>query len=145
MRGCPFIIVGHLLIVDINRMIPSVCLNICVTRLVAINISYAKVVTIIVTGISMAIKSFRHKGLEDFFYDGTSKGINPKHETKLATRLDFLDAAIKPEDMNLPGYRLHKLEPRNKNRWAITVSGAWRLTFEFEDNDAVVVDYEQYH
>ncbi len=58
----------------------------------------------------MAIKSFRHKGLEDFFYDGTTKGINPKHAAKLETRLDRLDAASSPEDMNLPGYRLHPLK-----------------------------------
>ncbi|MET3998409.1 type II toxin-antitoxin system RelE/ParE family toxin [Marinobacterium sp. MBR-109] len=93
----------------------------------------------------MAIKSFRHKGLEDFFYDGTTKGINPKHATKLETRLDRLDAATSPEDMNLPGYRLHPLKGKMQGRYAIDVSGAWRLTFEFDDGDAIVVDYEQYH
>jgi len=93
----------------------------------------------------MAIKSFRHKGLEDFFYDGTTKGINPKHATKLETRLDRLDSAISPEDMNLPGYRLHPLKGKMEGRYAIDVSGAWRLTFEFDNGDAVVVDYEQYH
>jgi proteic killer suppression protein len=93
----------------------------------------------------MAIKSFRHRGLEDFFYDGTTKGINPKHVTKLETRLDRLDAATGPDDMRLPGYRLHKLEPKKAGRWAIDVSGAWRLTFEFDGEDAIVVDYEQYH
>ncbi|WP_416135398.1 type II toxin-antitoxin system RelE/ParE family toxin [Amphritea pacifica] len=61
----------------------------------------------------MAIKSFKHKGLEDFFYDGTTKGINSKHADKLANRLDRLNAALSPEDMNLPSYRLHKLEPKN--------------------------------
>lgn len=93
----------------------------------------------------MAIKSFRHKGLEDFFYDGTTKGINPKHATKLETRLDRLDSATSPEDMNLPGYRLHPLKGKMVGRYAIDVSGAWRLTFEFDNGDAVVVDYEQYH
>lgn len=93
----------------------------------------------------MAIKSFRHKGLEDFFYDGTTKGINPKHATKLETRLDRLDAATSPEDMNLPGYRLHPLKGKMQGRYAVDVSGAWRLTFEFDDGDAIVVDYEQYH
>lgn len=93
----------------------------------------------------MAIKSFKHKGLEDFFYDGTTKGINPKHATKLETRLDRLDAAMSPEDMNLPGYRLHLLKGKMLGRYAIDVSGAWRLTFEFDDGDAIVVDYEQYH
>ncbi len=93
----------------------------------------------------MAIKSFRNKALEDFFYDGTTRGINAKHAKKLGTRLDRLDAAICPEDMGLPGYRLHKLEPKSKGRWAVDVSGAWRVTFEFEGTDATVVDYEQYH
>ncbi|WP_432470839.1 type II toxin-antitoxin system RelE/ParE family toxin [Amphritea sp. HPY] len=93
----------------------------------------------------MAIISFRHKGLEGFFYEGTTRGIHSKHSAKLASRLDRLDAAISPEDMNLPGYRLHKLEPKKYNRWAINVSGAWRLTFEFDGTNATVVDYEQYH
>lgn len=93
----------------------------------------------------MAIVSFRHKGLEDYFYDGTTKGINSKHANKLANRLDRLDSALSPEDMNLPGYRLHKLEPKKNNRWAINISGAWRLTFEFKGTNAAIVDYEQYH
>ncbi|PCI71997.1 MAG: peptidase [Kangiella sp.] len=93
----------------------------------------------------MAIKSFRHKGLERFFVSGTTRGINPRHARKLENRLDRLDAAITPEDMNLPGYRLHQLEPRNVGRWAVDISGAWRVTFEFEGSDAIVVDYEQYH
>ena len=93
----------------------------------------------------MTIKSFKHKGLEDFFYDGDTKGINPKHASKLETRLDRLDAATEPKDMNLPGYRLHALKGRGKGRWAVDVSGAWRLTFAFEGKDAVIVNYEQYH
>lgn len=93
----------------------------------------------------MAIKSFRHKGLADFFYSGSTKGINAKHATKLETRLDRLDAATCVEDMCLPGYRLHKLAPKSARRWAIAVSGAWRLTFEFNNGDALIVDYEQYH
>ncbi len=93
----------------------------------------------------MAIKSFRHKGLEDFFYEGTTKGINPKHASKLETRLDRLDAAISPEDMNLPGYRLHTLKGNMKGRYAIDVSGSWRLTFEYHNGDAIVVDSDHYH
>lgn len=76
--------------------------------------------------IAMAIKSFRHKVLEDFFYDGTTAGINSKHATRLGNRLDKLDAATCPNDMNLPGYKLHKLEPKNQGRYAISVNGPWR-------------------
>ena len=93
----------------------------------------------------MAIKSFRHKGLEDYFYDGTTRGINPRHAQKLASRLDRLDASTYPGDMRLPGYRLHQLKPKSAGRWAIDVSGAWRLTFEFDGENAIAVDYEQYH
>lgn len=40
------------------------------------------------------IHSFKHKGVEDFFYDGTKKGIQPNHAKKLAEILDRLDAAV---------------------------------------------------
>ena len=49
------------------------------------------------------IKSFDHKGLEDFFYDGTTKGIQPKHATKLRLRLDRLENAVTVQDMDAPG------------------------------------------
>ena len=93
----------------------------------------------------MTIKSFKHKGLEDFFYDGTTKGINAKHTDKLATRLDRLDAATKPQDMNFPNYRLHPLKGKMQGRWAIDVSGAWRLTFEVDGVNAIVVDLSLIH
>ncbi len=93
----------------------------------------------------MAIKSFRHKGLEKFFETGNTRGINTAHARKLENRLDRLDAATNPQDMNLPGYRLHRLEPKADKRWAIDVSGAWRITFEFDGENAIVVDYQQYH
>jgi toxin HigB-1 len=93
----------------------------------------------------VTIKSFRHSGLEDFFFDGTTRGINPNHAAKLRMQLDRLDAATCPDDMRLPSFRLHKLEPKKQNRYAVSVSGAWRLTFEFDGEDAVVVDYENYH
>ena len=90
------------------------------------------------------IKSFVHKGLEDFFYDGTRKGIQAKHASKLAAILDRLDAASEIKDMNYPGSGLHLLLPK-KGRWAIKVSGNWRLTFEFKGGDAFNVDIEDYH
>lgn len=93
----------------------------------------------------MGIKKFRHKGLEDFFYDGTTRGINPQHADRLETRLDRLDAATTPQDMRLPGYNFHKLEPKSKGRYSIHVNGPWCITFEFEGADATEVDYEQYH
>jgi proteic killer suppression protein len=56
------------------------------------------------------IKSFKHKGLESFFYHDDRSGINTKHSSKLSRILDRLNASLQPQDMNLPGYRLHKLK-----------------------------------
>ena len=91
------------------------------------------------------IKSFKHKGLEKFFHDNDKRGINPQHASKLARILDRLDASIKPEDLNLPGYKLHGLSGKEKGVWSVWVSGNWRVTFRFEGQHAVVVDYRDYH
>ena len=91
------------------------------------------------------IKYFIHKGLEDLFYDGTHKGIQARHASKLVAILDRLDAANEIKDMNYPGSGLHLLLPKKKGRWAIKISGNWRLTFEFKDGDAFNLDVEDYH
>jgi len=86
------------------------------------------------------IKSFSHKRLEDFFYDGVKKGIQPKHLKKLGEILDRLHAAADLGDMKYPGSGLHKLDPKNEERFAVDVSGNWRITFIFKDGDAYEVD-----
>jgi len=91
------------------------------------------------------IKSFSHKGLEDFFYDGTLKRIQPKHAPKLAAILDKLDAAHQVKDVNFPGGNLHKLEPKQADIWSVKVSANWRVTFRFEDGDVYEVNYLDYH
>lgn len=91
------------------------------------------------------IKSFRHKGLEDFFLNDVLKGIIPDHAAKLARILDRLDASLSVKDMNLPGFKLHKLSGKDKNIWSVWVNGNWRITFYFEQGDAYVVDYLDYH
>lgn len=91
------------------------------------------------------IKSFSHKGLEDFFYDGTKKGIQGKQAERLGDILDRLDASREIKDMDYPGSGLHPLNGKKKGRWAVKVSGNWRITFEFEAGDAYNVNYEDYH
>lgn len=91
------------------------------------------------------IKSFSHKGLEDFFYDGTKKGIQPKHAGKLEEILDRLNQAREIRDMDYPGANLHRLLPKQEGRWAVKVSGNWRITFAFKEGNAYEVDYEDYH
>lgn len=86
------------------------------------------------------IKSFRHKGLEDYFYKGIRKGINADHAKKLSRILDRLHAATVIKDMNYPGSGLHKLNPKTtddaKQLWAVTVTGNWRIQFLFYDGNA---------
>lgn len=91
------------------------------------------------------IKSFKHKGLEKFFHGNDKRGINPQHASKLARILDRLDASVSPEDLNLPGYKLHGLSGKEKGAWSVWVSGNWRVTFRFEGQHAVIVDYRDYH
>ena len=91
------------------------------------------------------IKSFQHKGLKLFFETGSSKGIRQDHKQKLRIRLAALDTATCIDDMDLPGYRLHTLKGSRKGIWVIDVSKNWRVTFEFKDGNAYIVDYEDYH
>jgi len=91
------------------------------------------------------IRTFEHKGLEKFFRTGSLAGVQAKHARRLRIQLAMLDQARKPEDMNAPGWRLHNLQGSLRNHWAVSVSGNWRLTFRFEGEDAVLVDYQDYH
>ncbi|RNF85387.1 type II toxin-antitoxin system RelE/ParE family toxin [Montanilutibacter psychrotolerans] len=91
------------------------------------------------------IRSFRHKGIEAFFNAGTTRGIQADHKERLRRQLTALNSAAGPQDMNVPGWRLHSLQGKLKDQWSIMVNGNWRLTFKFEDGDAVLVDYQDYH
>ena len=91
------------------------------------------------------IKSFKHKGLEKFFTQGTTRGIQPAHRNKLKNRLLTLQRAPSIADIDLPGYGLHQLKGDRQDIWAISVSGNWRLTFQFEDGDVYILNYEDYH
>ncbi|NDL65903.1 type II toxin-antitoxin system RelE/ParE family toxin [Acerihabitans arboris] len=92
------------------------------------------------------IKSFRHKGLEKFFATGSTAGIQAKHAAKLQIQLTALNAAKRAEDMSAPGWKLHPLKGADlAGHWAISVNGNWRLTFRFDGEDAILVDYQDYH
>ncbi|MDR0625734.1 MAG: type II toxin-antitoxin system RelE/ParE family toxin [Bifidobacteriaceae bacterium] len=91
------------------------------------------------------IKSFRHKGLRELFEDGSVVGVRPDHARRLRMQLAALDSARVIGDIDIPGFRLHPLKGRRPQRWSVTVSGNWRMTFEFHDGNAYVLDYEDYH
>jgi proteic killer suppression protein len=91
------------------------------------------------------IREFKHKGLESFFHSGNARGIRPEHADKVARILDRLDASTGPMDMNLPGFKLHRLKGKEKEIYSVWVNGNWRITFKFVKEDAYVVDYRDYH
>ncbi len=91
------------------------------------------------------IKSFRHKGLRALFESGSAAGVQPNHAVKLRMQLAALDSAQTIDDMSIPGFRLHPLKGTLSGRWSISVSGNWRVTFEFRDGNAYGLDYEDYH
>lgn len=92
------------------------------------------------------IKHWAHKGLQDFFETGSRRGIRPEHAKKLEVRLEALDSACCPEDMDvLPGWRFHQWTGSGVGTYSVNVSGNWRLTFQFRDGDAYVVNYEDPH
>ena len=91
------------------------------------------------------IKSFKHKGLKNFFTTGSTAGINPNHAARLEERLQALHTAMSIEDMDIPGWRLHPLKGDHTGFWAVNISGNWRVVFEFKEGHAYVVNYEDYH
>jgi len=91
------------------------------------------------------IKSFRHKGLKRYFGSGSASGIQPHHAKRLRMQLVALDTAASIDDLDIPGFKLHPLKGSDRGRWSIWVNGNWRITFEFRDGHAFVLDYEDYH
>jgi len=76
---------------------------------------------------------------------GSKAAIQPAHAAKLSTQLYALEAAKSPSDLNTPGWSLHPLKGDLRGHWSIRVNGNWRLTFKFEGEDAILVDYQDYH
>lgn len=90
------------------------------------------------------IKTFTNKQLKVLWETGQSK-IDARLHKRILRRLDSLDAATTPEDMNLPGFDFHALQGHNPTRYTTHVNGPWCITFEFSDGDAYALDFEQYH
>ncbi len=90
------------------------------------------------------IQGFRSRALKRLWNDNDATGVRPDQVDRVRRVLNQLDVASKPEDLNLPGYRFHALHGRPR-RYSVTVTRTWRITFEWGGEDAVRVDYEDYH
>jgi len=91
------------------------------------------------------ILSFRHKGLEKLYREGTKKGVQADHVPKLLRILSALDVAQGPDDLAIPSFRTHRLKGDLAGHYSIWVNGNWRITFRFIESDVEVVDYQDYH
>lgn len=91
------------------------------------------------------IKTFQHKGLQSFFETGSKAGIQPHHANRLRRQLLRLDVARAAADMNVPGWNFHLLVGDLAGHYSVMVNGNWRLTFMFEGEDAILVNYQDYH
>lgn len=91
------------------------------------------------------IKTFKSKALADLWSTGTTAKIDQKMHKRILVRLDRLDVAIAPSEMNVPGFDFHSLRGFAPTRYSVHVNGPWCITFEFENGDACRVDFEQYH
>ena len=83
--------------------------------------------------------------LNKLFETGSKAGISSEHEAKFARQLQLLNAAKGPLEMDVAGWKLHQLKGELAEHWTVKVNGNWRLTFTFEGEDAILVDYQGYH
>ena len=91
------------------------------------------------------IRRFRHRGLRRLFEDDDRRGLNAQHVDRIRRVLAYLERAVEPRDMDLPGWRLHPLKGELAGFWSVTVTANWRIVFRFDAGDVTDVDYVDYH
>ena len=91
------------------------------------------------------IKTFRHRGLRRLYERDDPSKVGADLVNWIAVALADLDEASKPDDLNMPGYRLHRLKGDLSGLWSMSISGNWRITFRLEGGDVYDVDLVDYH
>ncbi|MBS0641506.1 MAG: type II toxin-antitoxin system RelE/ParE family toxin [Proteobacteria bacterium] len=91
------------------------------------------------------IRSFRSKPLRVFWRTGDGSRITPHLQDRVLRRLDALDAAESPDELNIPGFNFHRLSGTRAGTFSIHVNGPWCITFRWDGTDAIDVDLENYH
>ena len=91
------------------------------------------------------IRTFKHKGLKQYFETGKPKGIPTVMTKRIQVRLNVLNRAKELRDLNLPSFGFHRLSGDRKGEYALTVTGNYRLTFRFENGDVLDLNLEDYH
>jgi len=91
------------------------------------------------------IQRIRHRGLKRLYESDDRRGLNPQHVEKIRRVLARLERASRPENMDLPGWRLHPLKGEYAGFWSVTIGANWRIVFRFVSGDVTDVDYVDYH
>lgn len=91
------------------------------------------------------IKSIRHKALRNYWYRGSTKGLNANWLSKLRIMLDVLEAAGHPDEMNFPGSHFHSLKGDLDGFYSVRLTGNYRIIFQFEDDGFTLIDIVDYH
>ena len=91
------------------------------------------------------IRSIRHRGLRRLYEDDDSSKLRQDQVERIQDIMEPLDVATEPDDMSLPGLRLHPLKGKLRGFWSVSVSGNWRIIFRFEDGDVYDVELVDYH
>jgi toxin HigB-1 len=91
------------------------------------------------------IRNIRHRGLRELFNTGSSRRIGQRYASRALRRLDALNQATRPEDLDIPGFDFHKLENMNPARYSIHVNGNYCITFSWDGDTAIDVNFEDYH
>ncbi|WAC61473.1 type II toxin-antitoxin system RelE/ParE family toxin [Brevundimonas sp. SL130] len=79
--------------------------------------------------------------------DGDSvKGLKPQDAKKIRRQIAAIEAAATPKQIaSMPGWKVHELTPGYPGKWAMTVTGNYRLTFQFVGGEAHDLAFEDYH
>ena len=93
----------------------------------------------------LMIRSFNHRGLKRLYERGDRSGIRPDLLETVEDILARLDRSEAPQDLNLPGYRLHPLKGELKGFWSVAVRANWRIIFRFEGTDSLDIELTDYH
>ncbi len=91
------------------------------------------------------ILSFKSKALKLLWEKNDYSKIQSTQVRKISIVLQTLNVATKIEDLKRPSFRFHELKGGLKGRFSIWINGNWRITFEFNNGNAEVLDYEDYH
>jgi proteic killer suppression protein len=91
------------------------------------------------------IASFRSRALKRYWEKGETRRLPAQSLVRIAMILDRLDAAVDPNDLDVPGLGFHPLKGQRKGEFAVLVTRNWRITFGWADGDAVDIDLEDYH